>query len=95
MSGPVASSGRARPLGTRERALLDFERDWSLHQGGKAAAIRERFGISPARYYQLIARLVDLPAARHYDPLVVARLRRRRERRAKHGRQGLGSRRGR
>lgn len=67
-----------RELGTRERALLDFERDWPQHRGHKLAAIHERFGISPARYYQLLARLVAEPAALAYDPLTVRRIRRRR-----------------
>jgi hypothetical protein len=70
---------QARPLTSREGALLDFERDWQVHHGRKTDAIRERFGISAARYYQLLTRLVDRPAAAEYDPLVVARLRRRRD----------------
>jgi hypothetical protein len=76
--------GRARagrPLSARERALLDFERDWPVHQGRKHVAIRERFGISTARYHQLLSGLLDRPAAAAYDPLVVARLRRRRDHR--------------
>lgn len=71
-----------RALGERERALLDFERDWRAHAGRKEQAVRERFDISPTRYYQLLNRVLDLPAARAYDPLLVARLRRRRARAA-------------
>lgn len=59
-------------------AILDFERDWRSYEGGKDAAVRERFGISSARYYQLLARLVESPAAAEHDPLLIARLRRRR-----------------
>lgn len=70
-------------LAARERALLDFERNWRAHAGRKHAAIREAFGISAARYYQLLGRLLDEPEAAAYDPLLVARLRRRRERRAR------------
>lgn len=70
-------------LTARERALLDFEADWPAHQGRKETAIRETFGVSAARYYQLLARLLDEPAAATYHPLVVARLRRRREHRAR------------
>ena len=65
----------------RLRALLDFERDWQAHEGGKEAAIRERFDFSAARYYQLLARIIDHPSAMAYDPLTVRRLRRRREER--------------
>jgi hypothetical protein len=66
---------------SRDRALLDFERDWRAHQGGKEAAVRERFKVSAARYYQLLNRLADDPAADAYDPLTVRRLRRRRDER--------------
>ncbi len=72
----MAAVSKAR-LGERDRALLDFERDWHRHQGCKATAIRQHFGISPARYYQLLARLRDRPEAQDYDPLTVRRLRRR------------------
>ena len=80
----------------RLRALLDFERDWSVHQGGKEAAIAERFGISAARYYQLLARVLDEPQALAYDPLTVRRLRRRRDqRRDRRTARALGERTGR
>lgn len=77
--------GQAAPAGltARGRALLDFERDWSAHEGRKSTAIREQFAITPARYYQLLQGLVDIPAAAAYDPLTVKRLRRRRDDRAR------------
>lgn len=68
-------------LGERERALLDFERDWTAHAGRKEAAIRARFGISAARYYQLLNRVLHRPEALAYDPLTVKRLSRRRDER--------------
>ena len=68
-----------KPFGERERALLDFERDWSSHQGDKERAIRAAFDISAARYYQLLARLVDDADALAYDPMTVRRLRRKRD----------------
>lgn len=71
------------PLNERARALLDFERDWPAHAGRKAAAIQECFGITSARYYQLLGDVVNAPAALDYDPLTVKRLRRRREEREK------------
>lgn len=77
----------------RLRALLDFERDWAAHEGGKESAIRDRFGFSAARYYQLLARLIDHPTAMAYDPLTVRRLRRRRdERRNQRTARALGER---
>ena len=87
----------ARPNPTaRLHDLLDFERNWAVHQGGKEAAIAEHFGISAARYYQLIARAIDDPAAMAYDPLTVRRLRRRRdERRNQRTARALGERTGR
>jgi len=42
-----------------------------------------RFGLSPARYYQLLNRLIDRPEALQYDPVLVQRLRRLREARRK------------
>ena len=84
------------PLGDRERALIDFERDWAAHEGDKEGAIRERFGFSAARYYQLLARLIDAPDADAYDPLTVRRLRRKRDaRRSQRTARTLGERAGR
>lgn len=67
-----------RALTDRDRAVLDFEREWTGQRGGKGRAITASFGISPARYYQLLAELVDLPDAAAHDPLLIHRLRRRR-----------------
>ena len=47
----------------------------------KELAIRERFDLSATRYYQLLAELVDSDDALEYDPLVIRRLRRMRDRR--------------
>jgi hypothetical protein len=72
---------RAAALLPRDRELLDFERGWWQHQGPKERAIRERFGFSAARYQQRLNRLMDLPEALAYDPMLVRRLRRLREHR--------------
>jgi hypothetical protein len=69
----------AAPLTAREHAFIDFERDWAVQEGRKDAEIRRRFGITPARYYQILGRLLDRPEAAGYDPLTVKRLRRRRD----------------
>jgi hypothetical protein len=69
----------ASALDDRERAILDFEREaWKL-QGHKERAIRERLGLSAARYHQLLNRVIDRPEALGYDPMLVRRLRRVRE----------------
>jgi hypothetical protein len=69
------------PLSARERAILDFERAWWSLPGPKDRAIREHLDLSPTRYYQVLAGLVDSGEALDYDPLVVRRLRRLREHR--------------
>jgi hypothetical protein len=61
------------------REILDFEREWWKASLPKELAVRQRFGISPARYYQLLNRLIDRPEAVQYDPMLVQRLRRLRE----------------
>lgn len=63
-------------LDQRSRDILDFERGWWRDPGPKERAIRERFGLSAARYYQLLGRLIDSPEALGYDPMLVKRLRR-------------------
>jgi hypothetical protein len=69
--------------GDRWREVLDFERKWWQLGVSKELAIRERFAISPARYYQLLNRLIESPEALEYDPMLVRRLRRLREVRRK------------
>lgn len=68
-------------LTARDKAILDFERSWWTEPGPKDTAIRERFELSGTRYYQLLTELLDDAEAMAYDPLLVRRLRRVRERR--------------
>ncbi|OLF09387.1 hypothetical protein BLA60_19640 [Actinophytocola xinjiangensis] len=63
-------------LTPRERDLLDFERQWWKSAGAKEQAIRERFDLTPTRYYQLINRLLDKHEAMQLEPHLVNRLRR-------------------
>ena len=56
--------------------MLAFERQWWRHAGAKETAIRDRFGVPPTRYYQVLNALVDRPEALAADPLLVRRLRR-------------------
>mgnify|MGYP001178655999 FL=1 len=67
------------PLSDRDRALLDFEGQWHRHVGAKEEAIRAELGLAPARYYQLLDRLIDTVEAQRHDPMLVKRLRRRRD----------------
>src|SRR5437773_12194007 len=60
----------------RWQDILEFERTWWQTSIPKEVAVRSRFGISPARYYQLLNRLIDQPAALEHDPMLVQRLRR-------------------
>jgi Protein of unknown function (DUF3263) len=69
---PVPSGGLTR----REHEMLTFERQWWRRPGAKETAIRDRFGLAPTRYYQVLNALVDRPAALAADPLLVQRLRR-------------------
>src|SRR5881275_838136 len=43
--------------------VLDFERARPGSTVAKQLAVRARFGLSPARYYQLLNRLIDRPEA--------------------------------
>src|SRR5438270_2000173 len=66
-------------LDDSSRELLDFEGDWWRSAVPKERAIRQRFGVSPARYHQRLNGLIDRPEALAYDPMLVRRLRRLRE----------------
>lgn len=72
----AGGSAAVRELTDREREVLAFERRFWRRAGTKERAIRERFALSPARYYQLLNALVDEPAAVRADPVLVERLRR-------------------
>jgi len=66
----------ADELTDRQRAMLAFERRWWRHPGAKEQAIRDEFGVSPTRYYQMLNALLDTPGALAADPVTVGRLRR-------------------
>ena len=68
-------------LTERDRAILDFERCWWSEPGPKEVAIKARFDLSTTRYYAILNELLDLAGAMDYDPLVIRRLRRQRDRR--------------
>jgi hypothetical protein len=63
-------------LSQRDQEILAFERLWWKYAGAKEQAVREQFGMSATRYYQVLNVLIDRPEALVYDPLLVKRLRR-------------------
>jgi len=66
-------------LSPRDRDVLAFERRWWQFAGAKEQAVRDKFGMSATRYYQVLNALIDSPAALACDPLLVKRLRRLRQ----------------
>jgi hypothetical protein len=69
----------APELSERDVRILEFERAWWQHAGLKEQSIRDEFGLSAARYYQILNRLIDEPAALASDPMLIKRLRRLRD----------------
>lgn len=74
----ILADATAEPLAfdAEQQAILDFERQWWRLPGAKEQAIRDRFEMSPTRYYQTLNALLDVPEALAYDPTLVNRLRR-------------------
>lgn len=66
-------------MNDRDRAILEFEAEWRRHAGAKEEAIRSELSLTPARYYQLLGRLIDTTDAQQHDPMLVKRLRRIRD----------------
>lgn len=80
--GAAATSSEAVSAGglsDRDRDILEFERQWWKHAGAKERAVRDRFGFSATRYFQVLNTLLDRPEALEHDPMLVQRLRRLRE----------------
>jgi hypothetical protein len=82
-------------ISERDAEILTFEREWWKHAGNKEEAVRERFDLSPTRYYQLLNRIIDDEVALAHDPMLVKRLRRlraQRQRQRAQRRVGVGAR---
>jgi hypothetical protein len=79
VSAPLGAPG----LDELELRMLDFEARWSGRLGAKEASIRSEFGFSAARYYQVLDALIDSPEALRRDPILVRRLQRLRDGRAR------------
>jgi len=78
MVPPVAAPDVSTSVSDRAQDMLAFEREWWQYAGAKEDAIRERFGLDPAAYYQLLNALLDDPLAQSFDPMLVKRLKRQR-----------------
>ncbi|MFB3980314.1 DUF3263 domain-containing protein [Microbacterium proteolyticum] len=61
------------------KELLDFEEHWPRWSGRKDEAIRARFGVSSARYFQVLGRVLETVEALEARPMLTHRLRRRRD----------------
>jgi hypothetical protein len=72
------------------RRVLDLERALPRARGPRDRAIRERLGLSPTRYRQVLMRTIESPAALAYDPVLVWRLRRLRDARRRTVARRLG-----
>ena len=79
MTDPQPVEPPRTELDDTEQRLLAFERAWADRVGNREAAIRSEFGVSSARYYQMLYALIDSPIAVRHDPLLVRRLQRLRE----------------
>ncbi len=75
------SAAETTAISARDAEILTFEREWWKHAGSKEQAVRERFDLSPTRYYQLLNRIIDDETAVAHDPMLVKRLRRLRAQR--------------
>ena len=82
-TGDTTGDTAAPELTEREVQILAFESKWWKHAGAKEQAVRDAFGLSSTRYYQLLNGLLDNPAALAHDPVLIGRLRRLRSTRAR------------
>ena len=75
-AGSTSATSASGGLSERDREILAFERQWWRYAGAKEQAVRELFGMTATRYYQVLNALIDTPAALAADPMLVKRLRR-------------------
>jgi hypothetical protein len=77
-AAPTILATRGGELSDRDQQILAFERQWWKYAGAKEQAVRELFGMSATRYYQVLNALIDSPTALAHDPMLIKRLRRMR-----------------
>ncbi|MCD0443748.1 DUF3263 domain-containing protein [Glycomyces sp. A-F 0318] len=81
-AGPEPRRREAEPkLSSLESRILSFEARWWRASGAKTQAISDELELTPERYYQHLARLIDHPEAAREQPAVVRRLRAARDER--------------
>jgi hypothetical protein len=76
------STPPSEPLSAADIEIVEFERAWWGSVPNKESAVRERFGLTLARYYQRVYALCEGAAALEYDAVFV-----RQYRQAQHMRQ--------
>jgi hypothetical protein len=69
----------AEGLSERDVAVLEIAAANWTGPGPRERAIRERLGMSPTAYYQLLNALLDDPRALSHAPITINRLREARE----------------
>lgn len=74
--------GGVEGLTEREAAILAMAKRRFVFPGQREAALRDELGLTGTRYHQLLARIIDTPAALAAEPVLVRRLLRLREQRA-------------
>ena len=65
-------------LSDTDRAMIDLAGEFWRHEALREAAMRERFDLTPTRFWQRVNTLIELPEALMHSPIVVNRLRARR-----------------
>ncbi|NUQ88477.1 MAG: DUF3263 domain-containing protein [Glycomyces artemisiae] len=73
-AAPQRFEAESKLSGTETR-ILEFEARWWRASGAKTQAIADELELTPERYYQQLARLIDHPEAAAEQPAVVRRLR--------------------
>lgn len=79
MENAPLTSSPAASLSERDQSILTFEKQWWRYPGAKESAIKEKFDLTPTRYYQILNDILDRPEALEFDPMLVKRLRRLRD----------------
>lgn len=66
-------------LSERDRLVLDIEKRWWKYTSAKERVIKQQLGLNPTQYYLTLNALLDNPAAAAAEPMLVNRLRAKRE----------------
>lgn len=73
MTQNAAERSSLRPS---ERDILELEEQFPGHSSAKEQAILDTLGLSPARYYQLLHRLVHTKRGLSHNPVLAHRVQR-------------------